>query len=332
MKSTAGTQQLTEKVREFYFDKRSINMIVRELGRSLEKKFKGCLDSVLVYGSNSTGAKTDSLIDFILLTNDHKRFFARFLEHFSLNPSRSLRNLAYVALGYNKLCYHLKSFEKEPNIYMAYEGDKKDSVGYKFNVVRTDTWQREMGGSREDWYWFGRFMKITPVLSMREELEEPFVQAVSGAIRTGFETALILAANEKIEADSEEVNRHGSIVLENEEIMRYYMNLSYICDRRVEPDDKWKKLLAQNPEAYAAFFAVCLNEMRKKEIVSLPTGSSGRTGILLEPEEVKKRAAHIYSTLFEQRASFAGHNRSNVWTNIFWPEYCLAKIGRWRQG
>lgn len=323
------TDRLAEKVREFYFDSKSTNLLVRELANGLRDKFKGCLDAVLVYGSNSAGNKSDSLIDFILLTSDYNRFFKRFLEHFRLNPSESLRNLVYVAAGYNKLCYHLRCFEKEPNIYMAYEGKGKDSIGYKFNVVKTETWQKEMGDDREDWYWFGRFMKITPVLSMNDNLREPFVQAVAGAIRTGFEIATILAANEKIEVDPEEVSKHDSVVVRNEDIMRYYMNLSYICDRRVEPDDKWKKLMEQNTEAYAVFFAICLNESREKGIVSPSIASTDRMGILLDPKEIRKRAAQIYNVLFAQKASFASHNRSNVWTNVFWPEYCFAKISKW---
>jgi len=314
---------LAQKIAEFYFKKENTNLIVRGIGRELEEKFAPSLDAVIAYGSNTNGNQADSIIDYILFTNDRNQFFRNFLGYFSL-PKRGIRNRFYISLGYNTPEYHLDCFKIQPNIYMAFEGTGKDAMGYKFNVVGTDKWQSEMSEGKEDWYWYGRFMKVTPVIWMREGFKDAFVRKIAGAIREGVETALILAANEEIEKDPD-TEKTGAVVVGKEDIMRYYMNLSYICDKRVEPGDKWKKLFEQAPEAYDTFVDICLEELREKEMIG-STLFGDKVGIMMDPKAVRERAVMIYSRLSAQKKSFGRHNRSNVWTNIYWPEYCIAKI------
>jgi len=321
---------LAEKVEDFYFREENTDMIVSRIGKELREKFAPSLDAVLAYGSNTTSSQSSSIIDYILFTNDRNTFFKNLLGHFSL-PKKGIRNRLYIAMGYNTLEYHLKCFEIQPNIYMAFEGAGKDAIGYKFNVVETEKWQSEMGDEKDDWYWFGRFMKVTPVIYMKEDFKKTFVEKVAGAIRTGIEHAVILAANEQIEADPE-TTKTGAVVIDKEDIMRYYMNLSYICDKRVEPGNKWKKLYEQNPEAYDAFVDICIEELREKEIVGKGLMSGNKIGILMNPDKVKERAAMIYCRLSAQKTSFGRHNRSNIWTNTLWPEYCLAKVKKSLKG
>jgi hypothetical protein len=315
-----------QKIIEFYFKKENTNLIVRSIGRELNEKFTPSLDAVVAYGSNINGNQDDSIIDYILFTNDPKAFFKSFLGHFGLSK-KGIRNRLYIAKGYNTPEYHLDCFKIQPNIYMAPGGAGVN--GYKFNVVETDKWRSEMSEGKDDWYWYGRFMKVTPVLHMREGFKDTFVRKVAGAIREGIETALILAANEEIESNPV-TEEKGAVTVDKEDVMRYYMNLSYICDKRVEPDDKWKKLYEQNPEAYDTFLDIRLNELREMGMIG-STLFGDKIGLMMDPKKIKDRAAVIYARLSAQKQSFGRHNRSNIWTNVYWPEYCWAKIKKWRK-